>query len=57
MQNIVGKSDIGFAWRGQQARSMHDVDALIQRQEYLRIKLGDKAAEVAADPGLYEDAD
>lgn len=52
------RGDLGYSWRGQEPRTIEDIDFLLQRQEQLRQLLGpEMAATVAASPELYADAD
>ncbi len=52
------RGDLGYSWRGQEPRSIEDIDFLLQRQEQLRKLLGpEMAATVAASPEDFADAD
>ena len=46
--------DLSFSFRRQYSRSLEEIDTLIQRQEYIRAKLGDeKASAIEKEPDLY----
>ena len=56
--NFAGSGDLGNLFRTQEPSSMHDIDRLCQRQQQLRISLGDKASSaVEANPEVFSDAD
>ena len=56
--NFAGSGDVGNVFRTQEPRSMDDIDRLCQRQQQLRIALGDKASsDVEANPEVFSDAD
>ena len=49
-----GAGDLSYSFRKQYSRSLEEIDTLIQRQEYIRAKLGEeKATAIEKEPDLY----
>ena len=55
---IESRGDIGYLFRGQEDRTIEQVDQLLQRQELLRKQVGEeRSAQIRAAPELFADAD
>ena len=56
--STINTGDLGYMFRMQKARSLHDLDQLIQLKCYISGKLGaQKAQEIESDVTLYSDAE
>ena len=56
--STINTGDLGYIFRLQKARSLHDLEQLIQLKCYIGKKLGDeKAKAIESNVTLYSDAE